>query len=99
MSPRDGHNRPQDAPQPSERGKTWGLVPRRYTANQRALARVCLPQLLADLAATPDPCPGCLIGSGPGEPSKPGSVDKTRVGTTSAGLAPIRSDVENSEDC
>ncbi|WP_295384056.1 hypothetical protein [uncultured Thiodictyon sp.] len=61
--PRDGPNNPQ----PSERGKTWGLVPRRYTANQRALARVYLPQLLADLAATADACPGRL-GVGPTAP-------------------------------
>ena len=54
--PRDRPNNPQRC----ERGKTWGLVPRRYTANQRALARVYLPQLLADLAATADSCPGRL---------------------------------------
>ena len=61
--PRDSANNPQ----PSERGKTWGLVPRRYTANQRALARVYLPQLLADLAAPSDSCPGRL-GVGPTTP-------------------------------
>ena len=56
--PRNSANKPQT----SERGKTWGLVPRHYTANQRALARVYLPQLLADLGATSDPCTGRLGG-------------------------------------
>jgi hypothetical protein len=60
-----GPRRRYALPPPSKVGV---LVRPLYSAAERARAAVYLPQLLADLAAAPGPCPGRLVGEGPGEP-------------------------------
>jgi hypothetical protein len=56
---------------PGAAGELIPRPPRRFSDRQHRLARVHLPAILADLAATPDPCPGRWIGSGEGEPVDP----------------------------